>query len=95
MIKFNAICADDNLDFCLSATGPCSIGSTSPKMLQYDYDTYDIIVRAYRKSAVYRDLKLRGAIMINGVLDMLPGEEIHEKVCSLYKQFVMASWRVS
>lgn len=36
--------------------------------------------RAYETSKLYRDLKLRGALILNKTLNVLPTEQIYDKV---------------
>ena len=41
---------------------------------------YFVIFRAYESSKLYRDLKLRGALILNKQLRLLPLEQVYDKV---------------
>lgn len=43
------------------------------------------VIRAYEATKLYRDLKLRGAIMKNKELILLPQEQIYNKVSNTPK----------
>ena len=38
------------------------------------------LIRAYESSKLYRDLKLRGALILNKQLRLLPLEQVYDKV---------------
>ena len=41
---------------------------------------FHFLCRAYESSKLYRDLKLRGALILNKQLRLLPLEQVYDKV---------------
>jgi Bardet-Biedl syndrome 5 protein len=48
------------------------------------FTTVQAVMKAYETSKLYRDLKLRGSIMRNGDLVLLPEENIYNKVSGVW-----------
>eukprot|EP00516_Mucochytrium_quahogii_P001764 CAMPEP_0203759718 /NCGR_PEP_ID=MMETSP0098-20131031/12852_1 /ASSEMBLY_ACC=CAM_ASM_000208 /TAXON_ID=96639 /ORGANISM=" , Strain NY0313808BC1" /LENGTH=360 /DNA_ID=CAMNT_0050652871 /DNA_START=172 /DNA_END=1250 /DNA_ORIENTATION=+ len=57
-----------------------SLVNSSPRI----YTTVLAVERAYNSSRLYRELKLRGALIKNHKLKTLPGEEIYDKVSGVW-----------
>lgn len=53
---------------------------SSPRL----FSTVQAVLRAYQTSKLYRDLKLRGAIIKDGELTLLPKEEIYSKMTGVW-----------
>lgn len=53
-----------------------SLVKNSPRL----FTTVQAVLRAYETSRMYRDLKLRGSILLNGELILLPQEQIYTKI---------------
>lgn len=53
-----------------------SLVKNSPRL----FTTVQSVMRAYETSKLYRDLKLRGSVIRDGELILLPSEEIYNKV---------------
>ncbi|CAM9154950.1 unnamed protein product [Ectocarpus fasciculatus] len=57
-----------------------SLVKNSPRL----FSTCQAVLRAYETSKLYRDLKLRGSIVRDGDLILLPSEEIYSKVVGVW-----------
>jgi Bardet-Biedl syndrome 5 protein len=53
-----------------------SLVKNSPRL----FTTIQAVMRAYETSKLYRDLKLRGSVINNGELIMLPQEQVYSKI---------------
>ena len=53
-----------------------SLVKNSPRL----FSTCQAVLRSYETSKLYRDLKLRGSIVQNNDLIMLPGEEVYSRI---------------
>ncbi len=52
------------------------------QLIRGPWDHQQAVCRAYETSKLYRDLKLRGAIIKDKSLILLPDEEVYSKVCT-------------
>lgn len=57
-----------------------SLVKNSPRL----FTTVQAVMRAYETSKLYRDLKLRGSILLNGELILLPQETIYTKISGVW-----------
>jgi len=57
-----------------------SLVKNSPRL----FTTTQAVMRAYETSKLYRDLKLRGSVIKDGDLILLPGEQVYNKISGVW-----------
>ena len=57
-----------------------SLVKNSPRL----FTTSQAVMRAYETSKLYRDLKLRGSVVKDGELILLPGEQVYNKIAGVW-----------